>query len=192
MDDIRVWLHAIRLGWRIVDGELRFRREWLDEERRENITPLQKTTRVLEGIMNGICGWLNLTMETGDMFGGTLPTLDFQIWIREDNKIMYKYYEKAMIPITVMHARSAIPESTRQATLNQELIRRLTNTSELVADEVRIEIVDDYAQKLVNSEYTVKKTQDFIIGGLKGYERLLSLSKDTANPRWKPLHMSAS
>ena len=69
MDDIRVWLHAIRLGWRIVDGELRFRGEWLDEERRENITPLQKTTRVLEGIMNGICGWLNLTMETEDMFG---------------------------------------------------------------------------------------------------------------------------
>ena len=28
-----------------------------------------------------------------------------------------------------------------------------------------------------------------MIGGMKGYERLLSLSKDTGNPRWKPLHM---
>ena len=192
MDDIRVWLHAIRLGWRIIDGELMFRREWLEEERKENMTPLQKTTVILEEVMNGICGWLNLTMETEDMFGGTLPTLDLQIWIRDDNKILYKYYEKAMIPITVIHARSAIPESTRRATLNQELIRRLTNTSELLDDGVRIMIVDEYAQKLVNSEYTVKRTQGFILGGLKGYERLLSLSRDTTNPRWKPLHMSAS
>ena len=30
-----------------------------------------------------------------------------------------------------------------------------------------------------------------MIEGLKGYERLLSLSKDKGNPRWKPLHLSA-
>ena len=29
------------------------------------------------------------------------------------------------------------------------------------------------------------------MGGLKGYERLLSLSKDRINPNWKPLHMTA-
>ena len=27
---------------------------------------------------------------------------------------------------------------------------------------------------------------------MKGYERLLSLSKDIGNPRWKPLHLAAS
>ena len=30
------------------------------------------------------------------------------------------------------------------------------------------------------------------LSGLKGYERLLSLSRDRSNPKWKPLHMSAS
>ena len=43
-----------------------------------------------------------------------------------------------------------------------------------------------YAQKLINSEYSLEETRDIIVGGLKGYERLLSLSKDTGNPRWKP------
>jgi hypothetical protein len=28
MDDIRVWLHAVRLGWRMVNGELRFSTKW--------------------------------------------------------------------------------------------------------------------------------------------------------------------
>ena len=39
-----------------------------------------------------------------------------------------------------------------------------------------------YAQKLINSEYSLEETRDIIVGGLKGYERLLSLSKDTGNP----------
>ena len=55
-----------------------------------------------------------------------------------------------------------------------------------------IEIVDDYIQKLINSEYSVEESRKVIIGGLKGYEHLLSLSKDRSNPRWKQLHMAGS
>ena len=124
-------------------------------------------------------------------FQGVLPTLDLEIWVTEENLVMYQYYEKSMIPITVLHRRSAMPESTRRSTLNQELIRRMVNTSEMVPMSKRMEIVDNYAQKMVNSEYTVEMTRQTIVGGLKGYERLLSLSKDQQNPRWKPLHLAA-
>ena len=37
----------------------------------------------------------------------------------------------------------------------------------------------------------MEQARNFVIGGLKGYERLLSLSRDRENPRWKPLHMAA-
>ena len=147
MDDIRVWLHAIRLGWRFVDGELIYRKDWKQEEEQSGMTALQKTSEVLKGIMNDICGWLNLTMETEDMFGGALPTLDLELWVREDNKVLYRYFEKSMIPDMVVHRRSAIPESNRRATLNQEMIRRMVNTSEMVGDDQRLEIVDKYAKK---------------------------------------------
>mgnify|MGYP001487967323 FL=1 len=96
-----------------------------------------------------------------------------------------------MIPITVLHRRSAMPESTRRSTLNQELIRRMVNTSEKVPMSKRLEIVDKYAQKMINSEYSVDMTRQTIVGGLKGYERLLSLSRDPSNPKWKPLHLAA-
>ena len=55
-----------------------------------------------------------------------------------------------------------------------------------------MEIVDKYTDKLMNSEYPLDQTRNILIGGLKGYERLLSLSLDTKNPKWKPLHMSAT
>ena len=141
--------------------------------------------------MNSICGWLVLTMETEDMFKGKLPTLDLEIWVDQENRFMYQYYEKPMIPNTVLHRRSAMPEGTRRATLNQELIRRMVNTSEQVPMDTRLEIIDKYAGKLLNSEYPLDQTRNIIIGGLKGYERLLSLSRDIENPKWKPLHLSA-
>ena len=64
MDDIRICIHAIRLGWRIVDGDLVYSKIWKLEEMKAGVTPLQKTSEVLKDIMNGICGWLVLTMET--------------------------------------------------------------------------------------------------------------------------------
>ena len=191
MDDIRVWLHAVRLGWRMVEGSLVYKKEWRLEEMAAGVTPLQKTAEVLRLIMNGICSWLSLTMETEEMFGGWLPTLDLEIRVNMYNKVVYRYYEKPMIPNMVLHRRSAMPESTRRSTLNQELIRRMINTSELVSLEERIDIIDKYAVKLMNSEYPLEEARNIIIGGLKGYERLLSLSKDTNNPKWKPLHMAA-
>ena len=76
-----------------------------------------------------------------------------------------------MISPMVLHKRSAMPEGVRRATLNQELIRIMVNTSELVDKPKRLDIVDNYAQKLINSEYSLDETRRVIMGGLKGYER---------------------
>ena len=133
------------------------------------MTPLQKTTQILKAMMNNVRGWLVLTMETEDMFeSGILPTLDLEIGVLMDNKIIYQYYEKPMVPNMVLHRRSAMPEKTRRSTLNQELIRRRINTSELVAMDKRIEIVDKYAQKLINSGFKLDQTSKILVGGLCG------------------------
>ena len=83
-----------------------------------------------------------------------------------------------MVSPLVLHKRSAMPEGLRRATLNQELVRRMVNTSKSVDITTRVEIINNYSQKLINSEYTVEKAKNVVIGGLKGYERLLSLSRD--------------
>ena len=151
-----------------------------------------KTTEIMKGMMNSICDWLELTMENEEMFNGVLPTLDLELWVTQENRIMFSFFEKSMTAQMVLHKRSAIPEGVRRATLNQEMVRRMINTSEGVSIEKRIGIVDDYAQKLINSEYNIDETRNVIIAGLRGYERLLSLSLDRKNPRWKPLHMAGS
>ena len=66
MDDIRVWLRAIRLGWRVVNRALVYKETWRQEEVAKGLTPLQKTTEIMEDVMNSVCGWLRLTMENED------------------------------------------------------------------------------------------------------------------------------
>ena len=84
--------------------------------------------QIMEGMMNSICDWLNITMESVDDFGGKLPTLDFNIWVREDNLVVYIFYQKPMASSMVIQKRAAMPENIRVSTLNQEVIRRMLNT----------------------------------------------------------------
>ena len=142
-------------------------------------------------MMNSICDWLNFTMESVDDFGGMLPTLDLNIWVREDNLVVYVFYQKPMANSMVIQKRAAMPENMRVATLNQEVIRRMLNTSERLEIRHRLEVVDNYALKLVNSGYDLEYARKVIMGGLTGYERKLALSLDRTNPKWKPLHQGA-
>ena len=48
-------------------------------------------------------------METDDMFNGVLPTLDLEIWVRPNNKVLFQYYERSMVPNMVLHRRSMMP-----------------------------------------------------------------------------------
>ena len=119
--------------------------------------------------------------------------MDVEISVEDaSNKVLFSFFEKPMVASTVLMQRSAMPENTKMATLNQEMIRRMVNTSELVDIEKRLEVIDNYARKLINSEYDLEVTRRIIVGGLKGYERMLSVSLDKDSQNWKPLHLPTS
>ena len=63
----------------------------------------------------------------------------------------------------------------------------MMNTSEDLGMVERNIVIGEYAMKVVNSGYGLKQTRDIVVGGLKGYERKLKLSKNKYNPKWRPL-----
>ena len=155
------------------------------------MSALQKTTEVLEGIMSNICSWLKLTKETEDVFGGRLPILDLTIWVGSDDKVLFTFFEKPMASNVIIQKDSAMPENSKMATLNQELVRRMMNTSEDLVMEERIIVVDRYCQKLANSGYRKGQILKVVIGGLTGYERRRNLSLlETSDRKYRPLHES--
>ena len=116
------------------------------------MTGLEKTLEVMKAIMNEICNFLTLTMEScQDFLDRRLPTLDLNIWVDGENNTLWSFYSKPMACNYVIQRESAMPENIKITTLNQEVIRRMVNTSEMVDEETRIRILDDFAQKIVNS-----------------------------------------
>ena len=112
------------------------------------MTPLEKTTEIVCAMMNDVMGSLTLAMETVSDFGEKMLTLDLRLWVAADNITLFMFFEKPMANSLVIQRCSAMPENMRMATLNQEVVRRMVNTSERVDMSVRIAILDTYCQKL--------------------------------------------
>ena len=122
--------------------------------------------------MNSICAFLTLTIETADDFpDNRLPTLELNIWVGMDNMIYYVFFEKIMASTQTIQRRSAMPENGRMATLNQELVRRMLNTSKDLGMDERVIVVNKYCQKLIDSGYLRDQVKRVVVGeDMKGGE----------------------
>ena len=188
MDDIRLFMMAIQLGWRWTTTGLEYKEDWrLDEESR-GLSPEEKTAEVVLHLMNKLHHNLTFTVELArDFPDNKLPTLDTKLWM-EGSKIMYDFYEKPMVGNCVMGKKSAIGENTKISSLSNDLVRRLKNCSEMLDNSHRVEIVDMYAQKLINSGYSWEQTVRIVTAGIKGYER----KRSRCVSKGEQLHKSAA
>ena len=113
MDDIRLFMLAIKLGWRWTTTGLAYRDEWRMEEENRRLSAEEKTAEVILHLMNEVHHNLTFTMELArDFPDGKLPTLDTKLWM-EGCKVMYDFYEKPMVGNCVMNKKSAIGENTK-------------------------------------------------------------------------------
>ena len=77
----------------------------------------------------------------------TLPVLDLQCWV-EGGVVLHRFYQKPMgSPFCLMEA-SVMGANTKWATLSQEVIRRMKNTSQRVCGTIQSEILTDFIRKL--------------------------------------------
>ena len=61
-------------------------------------------------------------------------------------------------------------ENSKIGILGNEVVRRMCNTWGEDMDEVRNEVIDNYAVKLQTSGYSVEQSRRIILSGLRGYE----------------------
>ena len=66
MDDKRVVLRSLALGWRWDRGQLRFRPRWEQED--GELSAVERTSQALHGIMESIFDNLKFEMEHEEMF----------------------------------------------------------------------------------------------------------------------------
>ena len=77
MDDVRIFLLAIKEGWRWWDGRLCYSEDWKQEDIKAGKSNTRRTGELLLEIMNSVMPFLRFTLEIGEDFDlDRLPTLD--------------------------------------------------------------------------------------------------------------------
>ena len=128
------------------------------------LSPQRRTSELLHSILNSIVPYLRFTTEDHEQFDNfKLPTLDYQIYINENKEVVYEYFENPQVSNRMLLHITALSPGSLEDTLVQEGVRRLVNTSTSCPTEIHQEILNRYAQKLVNSGYMVEKTQQFTL-----------------------------
>ena len=171
MDDVRVFLPPIKPGWRGgMEGRTRgiwFKKEWETED--SCLSPTEITKRALEFTMQNV----EFTMESGEDFdGGWLPTLDTSLKIGSNNRIMYKFYKKEVSSKRTVQAKTAMEENVKHQIVANDLVRRLLNTSEELGAEYRGAVVDQYAQELSYSGYSMEQIRKVIVNGIQNFSHV--------------------
>ena len=117
---------------------------------------------------------MEFTIETGEDFADKwLPMLDTRLRVTGSNQVSHGYYEKPTNSNVTIQMRSAMTQDSKIQVLSNDLVRRLKNNSEELGGGAKIEIVDNYTQKLLNSGYRGEVLQRIITNGIKGYENKL-------------------
>ena len=144
MDDLRAILRALKPGWRWLDGGLWYCDEWKLEDHLAGKSSSRITGEALLGSMNDIMDFLEFILELHEDFvDQKLPTLDTKFFIVGGNMIHYEFFQKPMSSNLVLQADSALSDSVKVASLKEEVVRRLKNTSHRLDFSKRLETLED-------------------------------------------------
>ena len=98
------------------------------------------------------------------------------------------FYEKPMNSQFCILEKSAMDYQTKFSILSQDLVRRLLNTKETIAQPKKDEIIDKYTNKLFDSGYNVAQVRQVVIAGIRGYKRKIKIAQESGTE----LHRSAA
>ena len=118
-----------------------------------------------------------------------MPVLDLKLWINEDDKIKFRFFEKDMVSKFTLLRNSALSWITKKITLAGEIARRLLNTSpDLVCQGYAEEDIDKFLYKLMRSGYSVEERSMIEREGRARYENIIS----QVNAGVRPLYRNSS
>ena len=193
VDDGRQITTVLKDGMRYNKEEQKFTysKEAEDEDREKRSqgeSKNQKMARICLTAMNSVNPDLKFTTETQEDFPNErLPTLDFEMWINQDNKVTHSYFQKEMKTSMVIMERSAMAKHQKFQILRNELSRRLSNiqVGEIKNEEITSK-VEQFVGELKNSGYKRKQAAEITIAGIRSWKSKIK-SRERANiPFYRP------
>ena len=170
-----------------MKGALWFREDWEESDR--GLFAIERTKRIVYGAMQGLTECLAFTVETEeDISDGLLPTLDMKMRVNEKNQIEYTFFEKPTASSKCLQATTALNQNCLMKSLSNEVMRRLANISEHMGIREKVRVLDEFCQKMANSEHLLEAVRKTLVNGIKGHLRKVKRCEDEG----KPFHRCAA
>ena len=184
VDDVDIVCENMEVGTRWNGSSLVVTAEAAAEDREAGKARDQITMEAWGKMASSIVPNLVFTTDCcSDNQSGTVSMLDFQLWREEEEDpnnpgtlrqaLKYSFYEKPMANPKVMAKDSAMPHSTKLATLTQEGVRRLCNCSRDLDTAELCKILSRFMLKLKLSGYSARLRADILSAVVTTYRRKL-------------------
>ena len=187
VDDGRSFTKLLSLGMRFVKNEKKFvfsENAYLEDLNRGRSRADLTREQILIA-MNSINTDLEFTMETHlDFEDKRLPTLSFSLWPGQ-RCMHHSYFEKHMRNQVLVVERTAMGRQSIMSIMSNELMRRLQVIDDRLDIQETINVVENYVQQLVNSEYNWKQIREICVSALIGYKRQETLRKLKKRPKYR-------
>ena len=188
IDDLRIFMHPISEGWRWGPRGWEFTADQVDAR-----TPSERTKEEIKKSLNAVTDFIQFTTEGEEDFNGFLPTLDFQTQVQDTGKILFKFFNKPMANNVTLQRGTGLSKSVIFSSLRQELIRRMLNSSTDLDWDIRLSIVSDFIQLLVNSGHRYSFIKSVILQAITKYKFMVRRSVlDKKDARYRPLYRPRS
>ena len=134
--------------------------------------------------------FLEFTTESElDFDSGYLPTLDVQTRVEENGLVLYKFYSKPMCNNIVIENGTALPRNIIFGSLRQEIVRRLQNTYSGMGLPVKLQVIEEMIQLMVNSKHKFAFIKSVVLQGLTKFKHMEQRAAlPVNNHRYMPMH----
>ena len=125
-------------------------------------------------VMNSINEDLTFTAEVaGDFPTKKLPTLDFNLWMKEDLSLSHSYFEKEMKSQILLEKESAMGMKQKYCINANELTRRLyvVDEEDEGGENEVLKIIEDFTRQLKNSGWERKEAKEMVTSGYVAWKR---------------------
>ena len=125
-------------------------------------------------VMNSINRDLTFTAEVaGDFATKKLPTLDFNMWMREDRSLTHCYFEKEMKSQILLEKGSAMGMKQKYCINSNELTRRLyvIDEGDEKGEEEITNTIEDFTRQLKNSGWDRLESKEMVVSGYIAWKR---------------------
>ena len=185
IDDLRLYLAPITKGWWWKEGK------WLYDNAIEDLrNPEQRTKEEIAKSLGTPVDFLRFTTESeGDFEEKYLPTLDFQLRVLENGRITHRHFSKPMSNNMTLENGTALSKNTIFSSLRQDLVRRLLNTNVEEDEKIRVGVVENFIQLLVNSKHKYSFIKSIVLQALTKYNYMVKRdSLSHSDKKFQPLY----